>query len=172
MDHQRLGTVFRAVRLTKGWCQSDVAVRAGVSATTVSMIERGRIDRMSLHTLEAVAKSLDIRLDLLPRWRGGQLERLVNRRHGALTEAVAKWLVALSPWAVAPEVSFSFFGERGFIDMVAWHAPTRTLLVIEVKTEIVNVQELIGLWWIERFDSRPGLPPSAAGIPPASPPGS
>ena len=35
-------------------------------------------------------------------------------------------------------------GERGVIDILAWHAATRTLLVIELKTEIVDINELMG----------------------------
>jgi hypothetical protein len=40
---------------------------------------------------------------------------------------------------------FSIYGERGTIDILAWHAATGTLLVIELKTELVDVQELIGM---------------------------
>lgn len=40
-------------------------------------------------------------------------------------------------------MSFAVFGERGSIDIVAWHAATRTLLVIEVKTELVSVEETL-----------------------------
>jgi hypothetical protein len=44
---------------------------------------------------------------------------------------------------VRPEVSFSVYGERGSIDLVAWHAATRTVLVVEVKTEVVSVEETL-----------------------------
>ena len=47
-------------------------------------------------------------------------------------------------WQVSPEVSFSYYGERGVIDLLAWHAPTGTLLVVEVKIDIVDAQELLG----------------------------
>ena len=47
-------------------------------------------------------------------------------------------------WVMAPEVSFSVYGERGVIDQLAFHPGTRSLLVIELKTEIVDVQELVG----------------------------
>ncbi len=43
-----------------------------------------------------------------------------------------------------PEVSFSIYGERGVIDMLAWHSGRRALLVIELKSEIVDVNELLG----------------------------
>jgi Holliday junction resolvase-like predicted endonuclease len=79
-------------------------------------------------------------VDVTPRWRGGELDRLLNARHAQLSGNVLRWLER-SGWQVAPEVSFSIYGERGFIDLFAWHAPTRTLLVIEIKTEIVEIHE-------------------------------
>ena len=47
-------------------------------------------------------------------------------------------------WVVRPEVSFSIYGERGVIDILAWHPVRRALIVIELKTDIVDVNELIG----------------------------
>jgi Holliday junction resolvase-like predicted endonuclease len=46
-------------------------------------------------------------------------------------------------WEVRAEVSFSSYGERGAIDLLAWHPETRTLLVIEVKTEIGAVESTL-----------------------------
>lgn len=37
------------------------------------------------------------------------------------------------------------YGERGFIDLLAWHAPTRSVLVIELKTEVVDAGELLAI---------------------------
>jgi hypothetical protein len=44
----------------------------------------------------------------------------------------------------APEVSFAVYGERGVIDILAWHPGRHALLVIELKTDIVDVNELLG----------------------------
>lgn len=143
MDDQRVGAAFRAVRLRRRWRQADVAARAGVSNSLVSLVERGHITSLSLATLRRVGAVLDVRLDVVARWRGGELDRLVNARHSGLHESVATFLAGLPDWQFAPEVSFSVFGERGVIDILAWHAPSRTLLVIELKTDIVDVQELV-----------------------------
>jgi hypothetical protein len=43
---------------------------------------------------------------------------------------------------VLPEYSFNHFGERGSVDLVAWYPLTRALLVIEVKSLIVDLQDL------------------------------
>lgn len=140
----RVGAALRAVRVRRGWRQRDVADRAGVSHALVSLLERGHVGRTSLDSVRRVAAVLDVRVDVVARWRGGELDRLLNARHSGLADAVTALLTGLG-WAVAPEVSFAVYGERGFIDLLAWHAPSRTLLVIEIKTEIVDVQELIGV---------------------------
>jgi hypothetical protein len=41
-------------------------------------------------------------------------------------------------------VSFAIYGERGVIDILAWHPARRALLVIELKTDIADVNELVG----------------------------
>jgi hypothetical protein len=42
-----------------------------------------------------------------------------------------------------PEYTFNHFGERGSVDIVGWHAGRAALVLIEVKTRIVDVQELL-----------------------------
>lgn len=140
----RLGTAFRAIRIRRSWRQVDVAAHAGVSRWVVAQIELGSVGRMPLDTLERVAAVLEIRLHVIARWRGGDLDRLVNARHSALHELVARFLSSVGGWTFAPEVSFAIYSERGLIDILAWHATTRSLLVIELKTEIVDVQETVG----------------------------
>ena len=125
--------------------QDDVAQRAGVHRATVSRLERGHVGTLSVNVVRSVANALDIRVDLVPHWRGGELDRLLNARHSALHEAVSGWFAARHPtWILAPEVSFSIYGERGVIDVLAWHEASRSLLVIELKTELVDVQEALG----------------------------
>ena len=46
-------------------------------------------------------------------------------------------------------MTFAIYGQRGAIDILAWHPGRRALLVIELKTEIVDVNELLG-----RLDSK------------------
>jgi len=91
-----------------------------------------------------IVEALGGRLALQIQWQGGDLERVINVRHSALHESLARSFLALPDWVLAPEVSFSIRGERGVIDIFAWHAATRTLLVIELKTEIVDVNDLMG----------------------------
>src|SRR5688500_10804500 len=78
MDAIRLGAVFRAVRIRKRWRQVDVAAAAGVSQATVSRIERGHLRLLSVDAILRVAEALEIRIDWSPRWRGGDLDRMLN----------------------------------------------------------------------------------------------
>jgi len=61
-----------------------------------------------------------------------------------MTEAVTQILVAAG-WEVRPEVSFNHWGERGVVDLVAWHAAERVLLLVELKTELVDVNDLLAV---------------------------
>ena len=142
MDDAAVGRVYRAIRIRKRLRQVDVALAAKTSQDTVSRLERGAIGGMTVAQIRAIGEAIGVTLDLVPRWRGGELDRLLGARHSALHEAVAARFATLPGWSAIPEVTFSIYGERGAIDVLAWHEPTRTLLVIELKTEIVDVQEL------------------------------
>lgn len=144
VDVVKLGSVCRALRIKKGWRQEDLAERAGVARSVVGEIETGHVDRLRVEVMLRVVATLGGRMDLVVRWQGGDLDRLVNARHAALHESVARSFRTFNDWQIAPEVSFNIRGERGVIDILAWHAATRTLLVIELKTEIVDVSELMG----------------------------
>jgi hypothetical protein len=117
---------------------------AGVSPSLVRLMEHGHFDHVTLATTRSVAKALEVRLELLPRWRAGELDRLLNAKHSMLHELVARHMDQLPDWIAQPEVSFAFYGERGIIDILAWNPRRRALLVIELKTEVVDVNELVG----------------------------
>lgn len=142
---QRCGATFRAVRIKRGWRQVEVATRARVHRSVVSAVERGHLEQVSIGTLLEIARALEIQVTFGTRWRAGELDRLISGRHSRLHEAVAAWFATTLPdWILAPEVSFSIFGDRGIIDILAWHPGRRALLVIELKTDLADVNELIG----------------------------
>jgi transcriptional regulator with XRE-family HTH domain len=143
MQGDRLGSAIRALRLRRGWTQSDLARAARVSPAMISRLEHGRVDGTSLGVLRGVFTALDARIDLVPRWHGGDLDRLVDARHAGMTESLVRRLSSLPEWIVQPEVTFSIFGERGSIDIVAWHPGRQALLIIEVKSAIDDVGGLI-----------------------------
>jgi transcriptional regulator with XRE-family HTH domain len=143
MADRRLGAALRMIRLSRGMTQDEVGIAAGTSRFTVGRVESARPGPLTLPRLRSVAAALDVQLDLVVRWNGGDLGRLLNARHAAFHEAMAGRLGQCAGWTFEPEVSFSIGGERGVIDVLAWHAATGSLLVIELKTEIVDVNDLM-----------------------------
>jgi transcriptional regulator with XRE-family HTH domain len=145
MHAHRLGAALRKIRTTRRLRQADVAALAGVSQTAVSRLERGHVDGLTLRTVERICAAVDVQVVLVPRWRGGDLDRLLNAAHAGMHEAIAGWFRRRwLRWTPMPEVSFSIYGERGVIDLLAWHAESRTLLVIELKTQLVDLNETVG----------------------------
>lgn len=137
-----MGRAFRALRLRLGLRQQDVAVRAHVSQQHVSDFERGQLGGMRFDDVSAMLAVVDARLVVTVTWRGGLLDRLLDERHAAIVTAVVARLRA-DGWDVVPEATYAIYRERGSIDILAWHAPSRTLLVVEVKTEITSAEELL-----------------------------
>jgi transcriptional regulator with XRE-family HTH domain len=144
MDDQRIGAALRAIRIRKGWRQTDLSQRARVSPSVVARIERGGAANVALGKVRRIASTLGARFETFVRWEGADLPRLLDQRHAAMHEAVANPFAALEGWVIEPEVSFSIHGERGIIDVLAWHPTRRILLVIELKTEVLDVNELLG----------------------------
>jgi transcriptional regulator with XRE-family HTH domain len=144
MDDLRIGAIVRALRQRKGWRQADLAVRATVSATLIARIERGALGSIPMGKLRRVVGALGGRLDTIVRWQGADLARLLDVRHASMHELMAGLFDSLDGWVAEPEVSFSIYGERGIIDILAWHPARRMLLVIELKTEVVDVSRLLG----------------------------
>ena len=122
--------------------QVDVAGRSGVSQTTVSRIERGDLADCSVSTVQAVAAASGAEWDPAVRWRGGEIDRLLDEDHAALVATTCR-LLGSRGWITQTEITFSVYGERGSIDVLAWHAATRTALVVEVKTAIMSVEETL-----------------------------
>jgi transcriptional regulator with XRE-family HTH domain len=155
MDDVRLGARYRVLRHRLGWRQRDVGDRADLSQDVISLVECGHVEDVSVRALRRHARAIGADLHLELRFRGAELDRLVDEGHAALVGAVARRLETLG-WETRPKVSFAVFGERGSIDLVAWHAPSATLLVIEVKTEVASLEETL-----RRHDAKVRL---AAGV--------
>ncbi|HYK95534.1 MAG TPA: helix-turn-helix transcriptional regulator [Candidatus Dormibacteraeota bacterium] len=139
VDVIRLGRVVRALRIRHGWRQTDLASRVGVSQSLVARVERGGADRLTVKVLEAIVVAVGARLNLRVDWNGEAADRLLDADHAALVEMVLR-ILRDSGWEAVPEVSFAINGERGSIDILGWHAASETLLIIEVKSVIPDVQ--------------------------------
>ncbi|MCI0346058.1 MAG: helix-turn-helix domain-containing protein [Chloroflexi bacterium] len=141
MTPLRLGRLARAARHRLGLRQVDVAARAHTSESTVSRVERGDLRTIRWADLERACAVVEVRVDLSATWRGAEGAALLDREHAALVELIVREL-AEADWLTVVEYGFNHYGDRGSVDILAWHASSRSLLIIEVKTQIVDVQEL------------------------------
>jgi hypothetical protein len=89
--------------------------------------------------LDRIARPLGARVICRLEWSGEALDRLLDADHAAIVEQVVRFLSGLG-WLCATEVSFNIYGERGSIDILAFHPAARVLLVIEVKSTVPDVQ--------------------------------
>ncbi|HEX7590644.1 MAG TPA: helix-turn-helix domain-containing protein [Candidatus Limnocylindrales bacterium] len=142
MDDTQFGASIRAVRLRRAMTQEQLAAAAGVSRPIVSLIERGRVEETSVRTVRQVAAILGVSVTLNARWRGAEMAKLLDEAHSALVGSVVKRLTAAG-WIVRPEHTFSVWGERGSIDVLAWHPSSRALLCIECKTKLPDLQDVL-----------------------------
>lgn len=143
MDGPRVGRTIRVIRLRLGLSQRELGQRAGQSQQQISRLERGDLETTTIRALRAVLGALGASLEVRVRWRGPELDRLLDADHAELVATATAILRALG-WEVVHEWTFNHFGERGAIDLVAWHPEARALLVVEVKSDLVDLQDLLG----------------------------
>jgi len=142
MDPVRLGRQVRALRRRRGWRQVDLATAGRISRASISRLELGHADEMTLAAVDTVARALSARLEVVLSWQGEGLDRLLDADHSRIVEVVARELRSLD-WEVAIEVSFNVRGERGSIDILAFHPIARVVLVVEVKSVIPDLQAMV-----------------------------
>jgi transcriptional regulator with XRE-family HTH domain len=123
--------------------QVDVGNRAGVSQKVVSDLELGRLEAVGLARTRRVAAVLDVSIGIDAWWRGGQADRLLDRAHAGLVDYVVGVLGA-SGWQVVPEFTFNHYGDRGSVDILAWHPGECILLIVEVKATLTDLQDMLG----------------------------
>jgi len=139
VNARRVASILRAVRVQLGLRQVDVAAAAHVSQSAVSRVERGRLGGLTFDQVQRIGDALRVSLFVDARWLDGDVDRLIDRRHAAVVEVVVAFLRRLG-WEVVVEYGFNHFGERGSVDVLAWHAQTRTLLIVEVKSRLTDLQ--------------------------------
>ncbi len=113
-----------------------------MSQAAVSRCERGEADALTCATLRDIADALGARLTVTITWHGEDLDRLLDAAHADIVEAVVRLLRAAG-WEVVPEATFSVYGERGSVDVLAWNPLTGALLVIEVKSVVPDMQAML-----------------------------
>lgn len=141
MEKRTIARMLRALRRQRRWTQRRLAATLGISQQWMSDLELGGLAGCSVDLLERWSSSLNATLVMDLRVTGPR--PLTDRRHAALQNWLAETL-RRGGWVVEVEPSFNHYGDRGRIDILAFHPVRGLLLVVEIKTELRDVQDLIG----------------------------
>ncbi len=127
---------------------------------------RGTFDTLAVRLIRRVFAALDVRLDLNARWRGGELDRLIDSRHAAIVGTAATVLAA-DHWIPLQEVTYAIYRERGSIDLLGVQESLAAAVVMEIKSEVTSWEEtqrrfdekarLLSTIVYERFGWRPRI---------------
>lgn len=147
MERRTIVRVLKALRRRKRWSQRRLGVDLGISQAELSRRERSALERCTVPDVERWSTALGAHLTLDLRVDG---ERpLTDTAHAEMQN----WFAAVlrqAGWTVEPEVSFNHYGDRGRIDLLAFHPGARVLLVVEIKTRLLDAQEIIGRLDVKR----------------------
>ena len=147
----RIGLAIRDLRRSIGWSERELAARAGVSQSLVSFIERGRLHNLSFESAGRLLEAMGGRLiiDAAAPFLGDR-ERQREPAHVRCATYVVRRLER-DDWQVATEVEIGGDRFRGWIDVLAYNAARRLLLLIEINTEIHDLGAIErALGWYER----------------------
>lgn len=145
------GRIVRSARLAIGWSQRELGRRAGVVQTALSRLERGQPSGFDLDAIQRIATALggSIRLTFEAPFLVDRA-RQRDRVHARCMAHVASRLRRVG-WLVETEVEIVGSRGPGWIDVLAFHVASGTLLVIEIKTEIHDFGRIQRtLAWYER----------------------
>jgi transcriptional regulator with XRE-family HTH domain len=137
----RIATICRDRRLALDLTQAEVAGALGISRSHYASIEQARTNP-SLGLLDRIGTALGLELHIDARpvliVLGSRVRDGVHARSVAY---VARRLVGAG-WIVRREVPFEDGRWRGWIDIMAFDPRTGWLLIIEVKTSIVDIGQV------------------------------
>ena len=149
------GARVRAVRVSIGLPQRRLASRIQRSQGFVSLVERGKVKRLSIAEADQISEALGATLVLTvegPILLAGT--RQLDAAHARCIAYVARRLSAQG-WIVHREVLIGARDRPGWIDILAFDPVSRVLLVVEVKTEIADLGGLERqLGWYQREAKR------------------
>jgi transcriptional regulator with XRE-family HTH domain len=151
MDEVRLGRSLRALRRRRGLTQAQLGAAAGFSREVVSRLERGDAGSIRIDMLVGAAAVLGARVDVHLRWQGDRLDRLLDAAHAALVGRAVEVLAAAG-WEARVEVTFSRYGERGSIDVLARHEPTATVPDLQGMLASLDRKARLAAWVADQLD--------------------
>lgn len=144
------GRACRDVRVRLGLSLEAVASAAGITASYLARIERGRVNP-TFDTVDRVSEALGLQLflDIRPPVFLGSppMRDLVHARCSAYVDRRLR----AAGWVTAREVPLVDGRYRGWIDLLAFDPTSGALLLIEIKTRVDDIGGLERqLGWYER----------------------
>lgn len=103
---------LQALRKRRGWRQAELGRRAGLSRDFVHRAENDRLSGMTIGSLDRLVTAAGGTLVIEVRWRGAELDQLIDRMHARIANAASHRLQQ-SGWLSHAEVSFNHYGDRG-----------------------------------------------------------
>jgi transcriptional regulator with XRE-family HTH domain len=144
-----LGNVVARTRRDLGWSQGRLAVRAGVSRSMIARVESATVN-VSLDVAAGVCDALGVQVDLTFRTPFIAERPQRDPAHARCSSYVQHRLEAVG-WTVAREVEVVHGRSHGWIDLLAFEPRLRSLLIVEVKTELDDLGRIERtLSWYER----------------------
>jgi transcriptional regulator with XRE-family HTH domain len=150
---QDIGRTIHDVRVRLGWSQRELARRSGVSQARISRIERGTLQDLRIGVIDRLFVALGVRY-----WVGTESPHIIrapaDQVHASCSAYTARRLLAHG-LLVEREVEVGGDRSRGWIDLLAFQPHSRTLFVVEVKTEIHDIGAIErSLNWYQRESLR------------------
>ena len=142
-------TLCRDARTLLDITQAELAAAVGVSRSLIAGIETGRVNA-TLDVVMRIGDALDLNLQIV-----GQRPVVIDPRpsgvlHGRCSAYVGRRL-ARRGWSTRREVEIVHGRWHGWIDILAFHPATSTLVVIEIKTQVDDLGAIERqLSWYER----------------------
>lgn len=151
---RRFGRIVVDARALRGITKTELARRSGVSRQMIAVVEDGDGNP----TLDVLARLGDaLRLEIEVRIRGGVTiggPRQRDAAHAICSGHVQRRLEAAG-WETAREVPIEDGRYLGWIDLLAFHPGTGTLLIIEIKTQVDDLGAIErALDWHDRWARR------------------
>jgi len=138
-----VGRTIRSVRVGLRWSERELAARLGTSQRAVQRLESGRLKRIDSDLATRAMRLLGIRVSV-----DANVPAVPNRTeqkdavHGWCSSYLAR-VLRRRGWEVRAEVEIGRDRFRGWIDLLAYRPSDGTLVVIEIKTRIDDLGQII-----------------------------
>ncbi len=143
-----LGREARTERIRRGWTQTALSAKAGLSTSEVHKLESGKVCGLETYVRVGVALGLDPRFTFLPEPKVGT-QRDADPVHAAMGEIEAAHFRKLG-LEVRLDEPYQHYQFAGRADVATVDRDRRALLHLENRTRFPDIQGFLGSWNAKR----------------------